>query len=105
MKWRAVAERGHEIALWKELLPRTRYVGEVGLDAGLKFYRSFDRQKEVFAEVLTSCATASDKILTVHSVRATKVVLVAPADGADLLTGLGFHVDGVGVESYTSTPV
>ena len=29
-----VAERSHEIALWKELLPRTRYVGEVGLDAG-----------------------------------------------------------------------
>ena len=70
-----VAERGHEIALWKELLPRTRYVGEVGLDAGPRFYRSFDRQKEVFAEVLTSCATASEKILTVHSVRATKIVL------------------------------
>lgn len=70
-----VAERSHEIALWKELLPRTRYVGEVGLDAGPRFYRSFDRQKEVFAEVLTSCAIASDKILTVHSVRATKIVL------------------------------
>lgn len=70
-----VAERGHEIALWKELLPRTRYVGEVGLDAGPRFYRSFDRQKEVFREVLTSCAAASDKILTVHSVRATKIVL------------------------------
>lgn len=70
-----VAERSHEIALWKELLPRTRYVGEVGLDAGPKFYRSFERQKEVFVEVLTSCAAASDKILTVHSVRATKVVL------------------------------
>ena len=70
-----VAERSHEIALWKELLPQTRYVGEVGLDAGPKFYRSFERQKEVFVEVLTSCASASDKILTVHSVRATKVVL------------------------------
>jgi TatD DNase family protein len=70
-----VAERGHEIALWKELLPRTRYVGEVGLDAGPRFYRSFDRQKEVFLEVLTSCAAASDKVLTVHSVRATKIVL------------------------------
>lgn len=70
-----VAERGHEIALWKELLPRTRYVGEVGLDAGPRFYRSFAQQKEVFEEVLTACAKASNKILTVHSVRATKVVL------------------------------
>jgi TatD DNase family protein len=70
-----VAERSHEIAIWKELLPRTRYVGEVGLDAGPKFYRSFERQKEIFVEILTSCAAASDKILTVHSVRATKIVL------------------------------
>lgn len=70
-----VSQRSHEISLWKELLPQARYVGEVGLDAGPKFYRSFDRQKEIFEEVLTSCAATSDKILTVHSVRATKIVL------------------------------
>lgn len=70
-----VADRAHEIALWKELLPQTRYVGEVGLDAGPRFYRSFDRQKEIFAQVLIACAEASDKVLTVHSVRATKIVL------------------------------
>lgn len=70
-----VAERGHEIALWKELLPQTRYVGEVGLDAGPRYYRSFDRQKDVFSEVLIACAAASNKILTVHSARATKIVL------------------------------
>ena len=70
-----VAERGHEIALWRELLPRTRYVGEVGLDAGPRFYSSFDQQTAVFREVLLACAAASDKILTVHSVRATKIVL------------------------------
>ena len=70
-----IAEREHELALWKELLPRTRYVGEVGLDAGPRFYKSFDRQKFVFAEVLRACAASPGKILTVHSVRATKIVL------------------------------
>ena len=70
-----VAERSHELALWKAYLPSTRYVGEVGLDAGRRFYRSFDDQKAVFAEVLTSCAEAGNKILSVHSVRSTKVVL------------------------------
>lgn len=70
-----VASHGHELDLWKELLPRTRYVGEVGLDAGPRFYKSFDRQKKIFAEILTSCAAAGDKVLTVHSVRATKPVL------------------------------
>lgn len=70
-----VSAHAHELDLWKELLPRTRYVGEVGLDAGPRFYKSFDRQKEIFAAVLTSCAAARDKILSVHSVRATKAVL------------------------------
>lgn len=70
-----VGERGHEIDLWEELLPRSRYVGEVGLDAGPRFYRSFDDQKRVFERVLKACAAAGDKILTIHSVRATKGVL------------------------------
>ncbi|MFC5508101.1 Qat anti-phage system TatD family nuclease QatD [Bosea massiliensis] len=70
-----VADRAHEIGLWEELLPQTRYVGEVGLDAGPRFYKSFETQKEVFARVLTLCAAAGNKIVTTHSVRATKAVL------------------------------
>lgn len=70
-----VAERSHELPLWKEYLPSSRYVGEVGLDAGRRFYRSFDDQKAVFADVLSSCADAGNKVLSVHSVRCAKVVL------------------------------
>ncbi len=70
-----VAERASEIGLWEELLPRTRYVGEVGLDAGPRFYKSFETQKEIFARVLTLCVAAGNKIITTHSVRATKTVL------------------------------
>lgn len=70
-----VADRFHEISLWEELLPRTRFVGEVGLDAGPRFYKSFEIQKQVFAHILSVCATARNKILTVHSVRSTKAVL------------------------------
>lgn len=70
-----VAEREDEISLWEELLPLTRYVGEVGLDAGPRFYKSLERQKQVFAHVLTQCAVTGDKVLTVHSIRAAKIVL------------------------------
>lgn len=70
-----VADRAHEIELWEELLPQTRYVGEVGLDAGPRFYKSFETQKEVFARVLSLCAAAGNKVVTTHSVRATKAVL------------------------------
>ena len=70
-----VADRAKELSIWKDCLPSTRYVGEVGLDAGRRFYLSFDEQKFVFGEVLSACADAGQKILTVHSVRCAKVVL------------------------------
>lgn len=70
-----VAERADELPLWEEYLPQARYVGEVGLDAGPRFYRSFETQERVFEQVLRSCAEQGGKILTVHSVRAVAHVL------------------------------
>jgi TatD DNase family protein len=70
-----VAERENEIDLWDQYLSQTRYVGEVGLDAGPRFFKSLDAQKRVFQHVLLRCAEAGDKIITVHSVRSAKAVL------------------------------
>ncbi|MGN6284528.1 MAG: Qat anti-phage system TatD family nuclease QatD [Afipia sp.] len=70
-----VAERAGELPLWERHLPETRYVGEVGLDAGPRFYKSLDIQKHVFRRVLERCAEAGGKILTVHSVRSVPAVL------------------------------
>lgn len=70
-----VAERAHELELWEELLDQARYVGEVGLDAGPRFYRSLEMQARVFRRVLERCAEAGSKILTVHSVRSVSKVL------------------------------
>jgi TatD DNase family protein len=70
-----VRERADEISIWRDLLPQARYVGEVGLDAGPRFFGSFEDQKRVFETVLRECARQGGKILTVHSVRATRAVL------------------------------
>jgi len=70
-----VHERAEEISLWEEYLPQTRYVGEVGIDASPRYYRSLEIQKQVFERVLSTCAKAGGKILTVHSVRSAKTVL------------------------------
>jgi TatD DNase family protein len=70
-----VRERAGEISLWEEYLPETRYVGEVGIDAGPKYYRSVELQKQIFEHVLKCCARAGGKILTVHSVRSAKMIL------------------------------
>jgi TatD DNase family protein len=70
-----VAERWQEIDLWERLLDETRYVGEVGLDAGPRYYASMDRQTEVFRRILRCCAKAGGKILSIHSVRTAPKVL------------------------------
>lgn len=70
-----VADYSQEISLWEEHLHETRYVGEVGLDAGPQYYRSLEQQKEIFERILKQCARAGGKILTIHSVRTAKAVL------------------------------
>jgi TatD DNase family protein len=70
-----VEERAAEISFWEEYLPQARYVGEVGLDAGPRFYRSFPLQKEIFTRILKKCAESEGKILSVHSVRSATNVL------------------------------
>lgn len=69
------AERIDELPLWERYLPEARYVGEVGLDAGPRFYKSLEAQKHVFRTVLERCAEAAGKILSVHSVRSVPAVL------------------------------
>jgi TatD DNase family protein len=72
-----VSERPSDPDLWEELLPQARYVGEVGLDAGPRFYGSWAQQQAVFDRVLKCCAAAGGKVLSVHSVRAARAVLDA----------------------------
>lgn len=70
-----VAEHWREIDLWERYAHETRYVGEVGLDAGPAHFRSLERQTEVFRRVLIGCSAQGGKILSVHSVRAVTKVL------------------------------
>ena len=72
-----VAERAAELSLFETYLPEARYVGEIGLDAGPRFYRSLEQQEQVFERVLRACAEQGGKILTVHSVRTVAKVLRA----------------------------
>lgn len=70
-----VSERAHELEHLLKLLPSTRYVGEVGLDASPRFFRSLPEQERIFTTILKACADQGSKVLTVHAVRATKKVL------------------------------
>lgn len=68
-------ERHSELPRFDELLPRTRYVGEVGLDGAPEFRKHWDVQVSVFNHVLASCSKAGGRILSIHSRRASGAVL------------------------------
>jgi TatD DNase family protein len=84
-----VAERFSEISLLEELIPQTRYVGEVGLDGGPRSRGSFQKQDEVFRRVLNRCQTLGGRVLSIHSRAAPSGVLDAlaahPAVGIPIL--------------------
>lgn len=70
-----VAERSSEFHLFEKYFPESRFIGEVGLDASPQHYRSYSEQKKIFEQILNLCARQGGKILSVHSVRATRDVL------------------------------
>jgi TatD DNase family protein len=71
------AARGRELELMWQMLNRTRWVGEVGLDYRVGDALSQQRQRKVFEEILAHCAQYGDKILSVHSRRAAGDVVSA----------------------------
>jgi TatD DNase family protein len=70
-----VAKRASELQLFEHYLPDAPFIGEVGLDAGPQFYGSFDLQLQVFERILSLCAAAGRRVLSVHSVRAMSQTL------------------------------
>jgi len=72
-------ERKGELPLFERLLPEVRYVGEIGLDGGPEYRRYWPDQEHVFSRVLSLCARAGGRIMTIHSRRAATQVLDALA--------------------------
>jgi TatD DNase family protein len=70
-----VAKHAGEFPLFQKYFAETRFIGEVGLDASPQHYKSYSAQKEIFEQILNLSASHGDKILSVHSVRATRDVL------------------------------
>jgi TatD DNase family protein len=68
-------QRKHELTLFRELLDKTPYIGEVGLDGGPDCKPFWNDQLDVFHEVLEHCSRSGGKVLSIHSRRAASEVL------------------------------
>ena len=71
------ARRAAELPLFRELLPDTRYVGEVGLDYVTADAADRAVQRRVLDAILSWCDADGTKVLTLHSRRAADDVVDA----------------------------
>lgn len=79
-----VHSHGSDIAMWERLLYQSSYVGEVGLDAGPKYYKSLPEQTRVFERILKACSRQGGKVLSIHSIRTASTVLDMAKEHLDL---------------------
>ena len=70
-------QRMGELALFDELLPAARYVGEIGLDGSAEFRSQWQGQGKTFEHILRRCSDAGGRIMSIHSRRASREVLDA----------------------------
>jgi TatD DNase family protein len=70
-----VAERETDVGLFEALVAQAKFIGEVGLDAGPRHYRSLDAQRRVFARILEMSVRSGRKAFSIHAVRTVSAVL------------------------------
>lgn len=75
-----VSELSHEVDILCDLIPKARYIGEIGLDGSAAYSNSMNLQKKILDKILLTCVANGGRIMSIHSRRATKEVL-------DLLEG------------------
>lgn len=73
--WVDAEDPAQQIAAFEQLLPDTRYVGEIGLDFGRRGSATRDTQVEAFTRIAQLCADAGGKLLSLHAVRSAETVL------------------------------
>lgn len=70
-----VAEHGKQIDKFIDFLKDTRFVGEVGLDFTTNDLGVRNAQREVFQRVIDECNRYGNKVLTIHTRKATQEAL------------------------------
>jgi len=70
-----VKSHGNQLEQFLQLLPSTRFVGEVGLDYVTKDEADRREQRRVFESIVSACDQAGNKVLTIHSRRSAEDVI------------------------------
>jgi TatD DNase family protein len=70
-----VSTRKHELPILKQLISKTKYIGEVGLDFSNSNEKDRKAQSDVFKQIIDWCSLERNKILSIHSRKAEEEVI------------------------------
>lgn len=70
-----VAKREAEIDLFLGLISNSKYIGEIGLDFNSAYVASKEQQLFFFRKIAKVCADESNKVLSIHSIKAAGVAI------------------------------
>ena len=70
-----INERINDFKLFEQILPETKYVGEVGLDGSNEYRTSLEKQKNIFETILKQCSENNGRVLSIHSRSAVRETL------------------------------
>lgn len=70
-----VKERYSELSIVEQYIQSANYIGEIGLDFGRHYYSSKEKQIEVFDKIIYWSTLWKNKIISIHSVKADKIVI------------------------------
>lgn len=64
-----------DMQLFKSLIEKSHYIGEVGLDFSKEYIQTKELQTEVFSEIIKLCEQYSEKVVSIHSLKSTSTVI------------------------------
>lgn len=83
-----IADRQNEIELFLRLARDSKFIGEVGLDFNSDYISSKDQQLSVFRKIAKVCADEGGKILSLHSIKSSGVVIDELCDAGVFKTNI-----------------
>ncbi|MCI5117910.1 MAG: hydrolase TatD [Candidatus Electrothrix sp. LOE1_4_5] len=70
-----VNEKYNELEIFLSSIPKTKFIGEIGIDGSARFSKSLQKQEIVFENVVRECQKVGGRIMSIHSRAAASKIL------------------------------
>lgn len=70
-----VEKKQEETSLFLDSIPKSKFIGEIGIDGSFRFSRTISLQESIFEQIIKKCGEVGGRIMSIHSRSAASKVL------------------------------